>query len=373
MYDQEKALIVLVESHEVRQVFPAWPLEMQVAVCLQVDGTCNLAVFRREEQSHVTTRLTRQMGLTPEHVGVFPKVEGFTPHRLRFADQRRLLKLIGETRELVDEAEDYSANYAFAVEEGIDPDRLMGFDLVQDNGPDPCEPPEEVQPAPLAPSPVVEQAAPVALPRFLRPALPDGPGPGFRSARQMVREEASGTVYRVRPERDGWTVLSAPGKGSRGETLVVAAPDGLHLRQEDGVVAIELAGQTSRIRGVPPRMRIRTAELPGPMRAALCAGPSQMRVTHEDGFIFLYPVSEIPDDQPVTQIDEIARDHAKPLWRRSTFGIRGVLVLAGVSALLGWFGVESTVAQDRDSTQSAQTQGVNWQDYRVVPWGDRAG
>lgn len=365
MYDFEEALIVLVEPNEVRQVFPAWPLEMQVAVCLRIEGSCDLAVFRREELGRIVLRLTRRMGLKPEQVGVCPRTEGFAAHRLRFADQRRLLKLVGDTPTLLSEAVDYSANYTFAVEEGIAPEQLLGLEHIEEIAEEPPADPEPVERVETAArQPVAVQVrevasfpkVPASLPSFLKPKARSGPGPGFKSARQILREETGGAVYRIRVDKNGWSVLSRTDKGGRGEAVSITDKDAIHLRHDDGVVAIAMDPSRSALRGMPSQVRVCTTSLPKSLRAALGKSASRVEVKQEDGFLFLYPIARKPDEAEVALM-------SKPRKRRS-IGIGGTLVVAGAMAVFGWIGIESTIAKDVNIHMVNTAQEIDWQDYR---------
>lgn len=386
MYDAGKALIVLVEPSEVRQVFPAWPREMQVAVCMHDSGSCELAVFRQEESGAVALRLIRQMGLPRDMVSVFPAVEGFETHALRFADQRRLLKLVGETPELVGEAEDYSANYEFALEEGLDPAQLMGLDFAEEEDPhvdaahDDKDCIAEDQPQDRVTEPQPDLATEPALftrsglPSFLRPVAADGPGPGFKSVRQIVRDEDEGALYRVRNDRKGWIVLSRKQKGAFAEELIVMDQDKLHLREEDGVIAVAVNPAQSPVRGVPPRIRIRAEGLPQRMVDALGGGSRKMRLKHDDGFLFLYPSKEnshrlVADTAKAIPLRGLRRSQG----RRMAFGLRSAFVLSGLVAVLGWVGIETSLTKHEFAAEKSVGQGVDWDRYRLTRNGERAG
>ena len=56
-----------------------------------------------------------------------PEVDGHPTFRFRYMDEITVLTILENTEGLLDEAEDYSANYNFAKEEGLDPSTFMGL------------------------------------------------------------------------------------------------------------------------------------------------------------------------------------------------------------------------------------------------------
>lgn len=126
MNHTEKILAVLLRATDVRNVFPDWPDEVGVAVCLLASGEGKFVVFRREEEDEIPERLLTILDVTAAQLCIFPGVDGFPTRKVSFSDMCRLMVMLADEPALLEEALDYSTNYSFALEEGIDPDSFLG-------------------------------------------------------------------------------------------------------------------------------------------------------------------------------------------------------------------------------------------------------
>jgi len=126
MIRTEKVLAVLLRAADVRNVFPAWPDDVGVAVCLLASGEGKFIVFRREEEDEIPGRLQKILDVASDELCLFPAVAGFPTRKVAFSDMCRLMVMLADEPALLEEAVDYSTNYTFALEEGIDPASFLG-------------------------------------------------------------------------------------------------------------------------------------------------------------------------------------------------------------------------------------------------------
>ena len=121
------ALVVLIDAEDVRYAFAAWPAEVCLAVCLMRDGNCTMILFRRDERPSIPLRVVNTLRLAPREIAFVPEVPGYPTRPFMYSDQRRLIALVASDPSILDEATDYMVNYTFALEEGLDPDLVLGI------------------------------------------------------------------------------------------------------------------------------------------------------------------------------------------------------------------------------------------------------
>jgi hypothetical protein len=126
MTDLASTLVVLIDADDVKHVFAAWPDHICLAACLARDGTCSMVVFRRDERAAIPQRLLQILRIDADEVSFVPQVSGFATRQFRYSDERRLMALVASDPDLLDEAIDYSVNYTYALEEGLDPAVVLG-------------------------------------------------------------------------------------------------------------------------------------------------------------------------------------------------------------------------------------------------------
>ena len=127
MTNHEPLLAVLLDATDIRRALKGWPEDMMLAVCLSDDGVCRLIVFHAEELLIMPDRLCAMMGVPESAIQVVPEMHGFATFRFRYTDEIAVLSILEGSQDILDEAEDYAANYAFAKEEGLSPSRFMGL------------------------------------------------------------------------------------------------------------------------------------------------------------------------------------------------------------------------------------------------------
>lgn len=188
MTDTSSILVVLIDADDVKHVFAAWPDHICLAACLTRDGDCSMVVFRRDERHAVPQRLLGILAARSDEVCFVPKVRGFETRHFLYSDERRLMALVASDPDLLDEAIDYSINYTYALEEGLDPAVVLGLRRPAE----PAVPYKPVAPVVAKRSPSVPQPeAPKAkaelsplLPEFLRKSAEGTRRPTFASVRK---------------------------------------------------------------------------------------------------------------------------------------------------------------------------------------------
>jgi hypothetical protein len=378
MHCTEKALAVLVDPDELGTIFADWPAEMFLSICLLPNGECQLVVFREEEYQIFLPRLEKHLGLSHDEICVVPKVDGYPTRTLLYSDERRLMRLVADSPGIVDEAADYSVNFGFALEEGMNPAHLLGFDgelalaLPETGGGGGTSPVSAPQPSrPVlslvetagpeqAVAEIPEQSAPASsdagssrrtLPRFLQ--VTDEPvlGPEFRSARQIGADESANETYHVMGESAGWLVIERP--GALGRELRVRDPEKLFLRDDGQVLAVAADDDMSANDLPPARLKLRIAAMPRRLRDAFEQHSDQLKLTREGDFIFLHflgPRAEpVPEPKaeavavaaagiPATEVQpSLTAPSRTKRWRK--IGQKGLLGLSAAVLLLALLGL----------------------------------
>lgn len=188
MNSTESALVVLIGGEDVKHVFPTWPNDICLAACLMRDGDCSMVVFRRDERPRIPARLVQTLGLAAREVCFVPEVYGYPTKQFFYSDERRLMALVGSDPAILEEAVDYAVNYTYALEEGLDPDVLLG--LPSQDHPTSQTPPAD--PVPQAAfqrryrgqSAKQEKELSPLLPDFLRRSAENARRPRFASVRR---------------------------------------------------------------------------------------------------------------------------------------------------------------------------------------------
>lgn len=119
-------LVVLIDADDIKHVFATWPDHICLAACLAREGYFSMVVFRRDEQIEIHQRLLQILQISGDEVCFIPHVRGFATRQFRYSDERRLMALVASDLCLLDEAIDYSMNYTYALEEGLDPAVVLG-------------------------------------------------------------------------------------------------------------------------------------------------------------------------------------------------------------------------------------------------------
>jgi hypothetical protein len=386
MNDKESALAVLMESVEVRHVFPHWPDGMNLAICLLDSGECRMFIYRREETDSFPTRMRRYLKLPVEDICIFPARAGYPSRKLLYSDERRLLALVADAPELVEEAVDYSSNYLFALEEGLDPTAFLCRSIEAVQGGSGRGAAEAVVTKPT-PKPIVKVAVQPkqakrpngsSLPSFLRKADVVQPGSQFRSAIEISASEKPPGAYRLVAEKDGWIIIERP--GARGGDVRVSDPGSIFLSDDQRVVAVRLMPTWPNVGSLPVRIFIRATNLPHSLRAILVKSIGEVQVDSDGNFLFLHlaavqPIvlpALAPELQPVGQAPEPVAEKAPK--RRMRSDVRRQLLLAGgVASLLFLIGVGLRFGAPPQVQSDESNASVDWNRYRIAGQPDQSG
>jgi len=398
MSGKEKVMAVLMGPVEVRQTFRDWPEKMCLAVCLMESGDCQLIVFHQDEAEVFPARLQSHLRLTGQELCFFPAVPGYASRSLLYSDERRLLALVAEAPEIIEEASDYAVNYAFAQEEGLDPAVFLGVeaDTAQSGSdrtttaPDPaafvsCRGKSAAAVANAARSSRSGRVRKALLPGFMQKATPTQPGPGFRSARELALTEMAPVACIIRPEANGWILVERVGAG--GADIRIGDPDLIYLRDDRSVVAIRLEPPWDMTSPLPGRIWIRTKSLPPSLRMVFADGAGGAELTGTGAFLYLRPepapaqapqasartasvaepeVEQTPDD-PAPEAAVIGTQGRKRRYRRRLLALTGIaaaLVLMQVGMQLGDLGNPGSLGAEAP---------IDWDRFRSAWQAARAG
>lgn len=408
-------MAVLMGSVEVRQVFRDWPEDMSLAVCLMQSGECQLVVFRQEEAEVFPLRLQRHLNLKAQEICFFPPAEGYASQAMLYSDERRLMALVAEAPAIVEEALDYSVNFSYALEEGLDPAHFLGFEKTARKSRAESSAESRPQPKPK-PGPKTEFvsrrtvlpaltrqmperiATPKtsAVPSFMRRSSAMLPGPGFRSARDIGRAEDLPERCEVYPEERGWILVERPHQ--RGPDIRVSNPEMIFLRDDRRIVAVKLEPAWSGAAALPARMWIQARNLPSSVQDVFAESVGGAQLTASGSFLYLqfearkqpasdprpkpaadpvpvpgptsgagFPESGLPE--PVAMPKTRARGWSglRQGGRRRLLamtGVASVLVLIGLGLQLGGNSVLN--ASDRDAL-------IDWDQFRISLQTGKAG
>jgi hypothetical protein len=296
MTSQPESVAFLLDEDELGHIVPGWPSRLRLAVCLDPDGGCAMLVHHRDEAGRILDRIAEALQQPVGGFCVVPRHPGCPTRRMLFSEEQRLLALVAESGGLLEMAEDYAINYAFAAEEGLDPEFLTTGALgLGDAGavmPAAPEPPQAAsdRPAPAAPMPSVQHvpqhtgpAGPV-VPEPADPAPAAGAAipPGFRRLSEAERRYGVFVNGLLSLGRSGRVFVSF-GDGPA-ETPAVEI-DEVYFRDDLLGLAIPLSclnGQDS----LPQRLAFDPALFPASLIATLEEAAQGVRVTATGPYLY---------------------------------------------------------------------------------------
>ncbi|KKL79388.1 hypothetical protein LCGC14_2015310, partial [marine sediment metagenome] len=115
-------LAYFLDDDDLRDVLPDWPSEIDLAVCLDEGGACELVVYHRDESARILIRVAEVLGREMGSFSVVPEVTGHPTRRVLFSEEQQFLAMVASADRLIETATDYLINYRFAIEEGLDPE-----------------------------------------------------------------------------------------------------------------------------------------------------------------------------------------------------------------------------------------------------------
>lgn len=110
--------LFLLEEDELRGYFPDWPARMLVAIMGDVETGFSLVLHREEERHQFIEKVAGRKGVAASEVCVIPKIDGHPSMNIKFKTEQDILSLVHRNEALVEEAEDYSLNYQYEMDEG---------------------------------------------------------------------------------------------------------------------------------------------------------------------------------------------------------------------------------------------------------------
>ncbi|KAF0674657.1 hypothetical protein [Profundibacterium mesophilum] len=119
-----ECLAYFLDAEDLGDVLVGWPREIDLALCLDDSGRCELVVFHRAESGTILLRVAQVLGRAFGTFCVTPEVEGHPTRRMLFSEEQDMMGIIRGAPRLAEIAEDYLINYRFAVEEGLDTDLM---------------------------------------------------------------------------------------------------------------------------------------------------------------------------------------------------------------------------------------------------------
>jgi len=122
--DQTDKLAYFLEADQLAGVFADWPDDMNVVLCLEDSGDCEIVVYHRDEGHIVLSRVAGVFGRSVGEFMVVPEVRGYPTRRVMFSEEQKLLSLVAESIDLPETALDYAINYRYAKDQGLNPDTM---------------------------------------------------------------------------------------------------------------------------------------------------------------------------------------------------------------------------------------------------------
>ncbi|GHD99211.1 hypothetical protein U879_09610 [Defluviimonas sp. 20V17] len=307
------AVAIFLDEEELGQLFDGWPEAMRLAVCLDEAGSCAMLVHHRDEDAGILRRVTETLDRPNGEFCVVPARPGLPTRHMLFSEERKLMRLVVESTDLVEFATDYALNYRFAAEEGLDVEAMLTgrpragkptsapVAPAPQPAPRPEAPrqtrPEDQRPSPSAPPAAVRAPAPARAPSFA-PAPTPTPAPTPAPAAPAGDHGLPEGFHRLRPEvqQDGLFAEALLSLGRPGEvrlTVGTPTPDTPGLKIPEiyfrndllsfAIPASALAG-TERL---PAKLVFDEALMPRAMVAALGQGPQAVRLTASGAHLFV--------------------------------------------------------------------------------------
>lgn len=386
MFGKEQIMAVLLEADDLRLVHRSWPLNMRLAVCLMPSGECQLLLFREEEASMFPQRLRKHLGLRSEELSIYPPVAGFPSRAVKYSDERSLAALLADTPGLLEDAHDYSVNFSYALEEGLDPVAFLGVEVVAEDVD--IETPffkTEVDEAPkdvlqfssrrrqtvegheqhhnlrfdLALEAARESRGMTGLTPIVDDQQTVSLGAEFLSADQLASIETPPGVYHLK-QQDEWIQISR----GEGVSVTVNDPSQLFLRDDRALLAVRKDTGTS---DLPANILIAVESLPSVLRRVLIEAAGEVHVSVDNGFFYVV----LPVRQSAESNDEVAelsnamtQGGERKRWPnlRRNRGFR-LFALTTITTL-AIFVVLST-QPDGLSQQNSDNTPVDWSQFRL--------
>lgn len=318
MSGPEQIMSVLLDAEDMRLIHRSWPIDMRLGVCLMQSGDCQLMLFHQDESVSFPQRLKDHFGLRASEISIHPQVAGFATHPMKYSEERALANLLSDNQELTEEAQDYSVNFSYAREEGLDPVNFMGrtAEMIGDSEAAPVEAQtltfstrrkasDGVKPLrnlhfDLALESQRLEAEGTLRPDVSKPKSATQAIEGFKSAAQLSAIDTKPTDFSVSSTpAGGIDIRAAQGLGPK---VTISDGQDVFLRDDRKLLALKL-NETS----VPEHITILPHAVPSALLASLKSNQESAEVFAQDGYVYVTLGAAKP----------VATKAAKPVKTRS--------------------------------------------------------
>jgi hypothetical protein len=360
---QQKALAFFLNSNELSDFFPGWPMPMHLALCLRDDGSCQMVVYREEEGRRFLPRLQRVLALRLSEICFVPEISGLPSRKLLFSEEKQLLALVKGHPELLEEAVDYSDNFSFALEEGLDPIRFLEKRQSASKLSSTQDQKEKALPVDASEASDVEQQDPKRsatehetslLPSFMQIGARVGPGPGFQSVDALTSREDFPDRGTIEVLPNGWLKLNL--EGFRRGQVTINNPGRIFVSDDWRVLAIHSPFIGMQPSAVPESVVIETMAIPSVVRAAIFQRTGEAKLSFSEGFLFVHLNDKRSDDAPA--------DAAKMIGGPKKRRLSRIWMMAGATAVAAMFIVGFRYGTPSVSTTPDEVGSINWSNYR---------
>lgn len=365
----KKGFVVLLDAEQLSELFADWPTRMNLAVCLRQEGECRMQVYRQEEGLRILPRVLHAMRLTKSEVSIFPEVEGYPARSMYFSEEKRLFEIVQNAPEIVEEASDYSVNYTYAMDEGLDPVLFLHASKTR-GGPKQSvsvqerrstqnehvfkskreTPVGEKKRRDKNPTPSVNPNLPKFLqePKIAKEKLPITPVEKKRKASPTPR------FCVVQDSRNGWISIELP--GGIGEEVLVTKPEQVFLRVDRCALTFDrnVIGDVSR--AFPKRIHVNLGKEETLLTDVLRKNIGVVRADLRDGLLLLELRYETEDEAASLPSAEVASEAKN--WK--SWASAGVIATFSLVLLLSFF--PSHRSQIESNIDWSQLRGDNTED-----------
>lgn len=296
-----------------------WPAALRLAVCVDRDGGCVMLVYHRDEEPRILARVAEAIQQPIGAFCVVPERAGCPTRRMLFSEEQRLLSLVADAAGLLETAEDYAINYAFASEEGLDSELLTTGAQVH--------PPLDLEAAHMMARHHEPEVSPEAGQRFLPRNVearapkqdpipqdiseaPSGVPEGFRALTEDERRSGLFVNGVLSIARSGKVVATIGRAGTDLPGIEVATP----LFRDDLLCFIVPISELRQPVQPPLRLVFDPALFPAAMIASLESASQGVRITASGGFLYVHLLpSRMPHlAAPSRKIPEVPAGIALP-------------------------------------------------------------
>lgn len=347
-------LVALLGEEQLSQIFRSWPERMNLAVCLRQNGECRMQVFRQEEGLRVLPRLLRGMRLTSSEVAVYPKVEGHLSHSMSFSEEKQLLHIVQNAPEIVEEASDYSVNYTYAIEEGLDPVLFIHASRARYSQKQHLKPEEQRPSHTENYHPERPQASRIAQKRshFQAGSAPHPDLPKFLQKPPVSKEKSAVAKAKptqeaslrprfcvIRDLRNGWISIELP--GCVGQEVVVTKPEQIFVRGDRRALSFGKQLVDDASQALPKRIHVNFGEEKTLLGDALRKNLGIVRADVQDGLLVL-ELSNVLEVEAI--VPPLVEEHSRN-WHWKTWASAGTFAAFSALLLLSFYSLNGPDAE----------------------------